>query len=37
MENIDILKFKTYYDYNFDNIESDQFIDLFHKYLTFDN
>jgi len=37
MENIDIFKFKTYYDYNFDNIESDQFIDLFHKYLTFDN
>ena len=33
MDNYDVLKFKTYYQYNFDNIESQDFLNLFHAYL----
>ena len=33
MDNYDVLKFKTYYQYNFDNIESQDFLNLFHSYL----
>lgn len=36
MENQDILKYKTYYNYDFSGIESQEFIDLFYKFLVND-
>jgi hypothetical protein len=34
MENHDILKLQTYYDYNFETIESDEFLKTFCKFLS---
>ena len=33
MDNHDILKFKTFHNYNFDDIESNEFLALFYKFL----
>ena len=33
MDNYDVLKFKTYYQHNFDNTESQDFLNLFNSYL----
>ena len=37
MENHDILKLHTYYDYNFEMIESDEFLKTFCKFLSKNN
>ena len=34
MDNYDILKFKTFHNYNFDDIESSEFLDLFYKLVN---
>ena len=36
MDNYDIMKMKTYHNYDFDKIESNEFLELFYKFIKID-